>query len=184
MKIRNFLLVIGLFLLILTACGADMDLNAPPEILYGQDPCDQCSMIINEPRFAASYVTTNGDIRRFDDMGGMLVYDQQHQEKVHIYWVHDCNSEEWLNAADASIVYSPELVTPMAWGLTAFANQAEAEQFAADNNGTVTTLAALQAEIAAGAVDPAALSSHLHNQDMSHDMEMEESADEQMDHDE
>mgnify|MGYP001202711126 CR=1 FL=1 len=158
---------ISLFLLILTACGADIDLDTPPEILYGQDPCDQCSMIINEPRFAASYVTAKGDVRRFDDMGGMLIYDQQHQEKVHIYWVHDFNTEEWLNAADASIVHSPELVTPMAWGLAAFANQAEAEQFAAENNGTVTTLAALQAEIASGALDPAALSSHLH--DMDHD---------------
>jgi copper chaperone NosL len=131
-------------------------------------------MIINEPRFATSYTTTNGDVRRFDDLGGMLVYDQKHQEKVHIYWAHDFNSEEWLNAADASIVYSPELVTPMAWGLAAFANQADAEQFAADNNGTVTTLAALQAEIASGAIDPAALSSQIHDHAMDETMDHNE----------
>ena len=50
------------------------------EIIYGQDPCDQCSMIINEPRFATAYVTKSGDVRRFDDLGGMLVYDHQNQE--------------------------------------------------------------------------------------------------------
>ncbi|MBE2224064.1 MAG: nitrous oxide reductase accessory protein NosL [Anaerolineae bacterium] len=161
-QITKFLLAISLFLLILAACGSKTDLNAPPEILYGQDPCDQCSMIINEPRFAASYVTTSGDVRRFDDLGGMLVYDQQHQEKVHIYWAHDFNTEEWLNAADASIVHSPELASPMAWGLAAFTNQADAEQFAADNNGIVTTFAALQQEIASGALDPAALSNQIH----------------------
>jgi copper chaperone NosL len=185
-KIKNLLPIIGLLLLILTACGAETDLDAPPEILYGQDPCDQCSMIINEARFATSYVTTSGEVRRFDDLGGMLVYDQQHQEKVHIYWVHDFNNEEWLNAANASIVHSPELTTPMAWGLAAFANQADAEQFAADNGGTITTLAALQQEIASGALDPATLSSHIHTHDMDenmdHDMEMKESEGEHMDH--
>jgi copper chaperone NosL len=170
MKINKLLPFLGLLLIILTACGGSAaDLDTPPEILYGQDPCDQCGMIINEPRFAASYVTTNGDARRFDDIGGMLLYDQQYQEDVHIYWVHDFNSEEWLNAADAAIVHSPQLVTPMAWGLVAFANQTDAEQFAAANDGTVTTFAALQQEIASGVLDPTALTGQLHDNDMDMD---------------
>ncbi|NHZ71570.1 MAG: hypothetical protein GWP17_00575 [Aquificales bacterium] len=165
-QINKLLPFIGLLLLVFTACGSTVDLDAPPEILYGQDPCEQCSMIINEPRFAASYVTTSGDVRRFDDIGGMLLYDQQYQENVHIFWVHDFNTEEWFNAADAAIVHSPQLVTPMAWGLVAFANQTDAEQFAADNDGTVTTFAALQQEIASGVLDPAALTGQLHDNDM------------------
>lgn len=183
MKNHKFFFLIGLLLLILTACGGTPDLESPPEILYGQDPCDQCSMIINEPRFATSYVTKSGDVRRFDDLGGMLVYDQQNQEDVHIYWVHDYNSEEWLNATKASIVHSPDLTTPMAWGLATFASPADAEQFAADNGGIVTTLASLQQEIASGALDPASLAGQLHTHKMGDDMEMEESENEHMDHD-
>jgi len=186
MKINKLFLIIGL-LLILTACGSAPDLESPPEIMYGQDPCEQCSMIINEPRFATSYVTKNGDVRRFDDLGGMLVYDQQNQEDVHVYWVHDYNTEEWLNAEKASVVHSPDLTTPMAWGLATFASPADAEQFAADNGGVVTTLAALQQGIASGALDPASLAGQLHTHkmgdDMDHDMDMEETEGEHMDHD-
>lgn len=160
MKINWGSLFIGLLLFVLAACAAETDLSKPPEILYGQDPCDQCGMIINEPRFAASYTTVSGDVRRFDDLGGMLVYDQQHNENVHIYWVHDFNNEEWIDAATASIVHSPDLITPMAWGLAAFTNQEEAEQFAAKHNGSVTTFAALQEGIASGALNPGTLSIH------------------------
>lgn len=176
MKIKSLFLFIGL-LLFLVACGSAPDLDTPPEILYGQDPCDQCSMIINEPRFAAAYVTTNGEVRRFDDAGGMLVHNQQRQEKVHIYWVHDFNTEEWLDATKATFVHSPELVTPMAWGLAAFANQADAEQFVAENGGVITTFTALQQEIASGALDPASLTSNLH------DHEIEDAANGNLDHD-
>ena len=169
MKTNKFLPFIGLLLFVLAACGAPAaDLDTPPEILYGQDACEQCGMIISESRFAASYTTTSGDVHRFDDLGGMLVYDQQQQDTVHIYWVHDFNTEAWLNAANASIVHSPDLTSPMAWGLATFANQADAEQFATENNGTVTTLATLQAEIASGALDPATLSSQIHDHDMDH----------------
>lgn len=165
MKINKFLPFIGLLLFVLSACGSPAaDLDLPPEILYGQDACEQCGMIINEPRYAASYTTTSGNVRRFDDLGGMLVYDEQHQDKVHIYWVHDYSTEAWLNAANATIVHSPDLVSPMAWGLAAFTSQADAEQFAAENNGTVTTFAALQQEIADGALDPATLATHIHEQ--------------------
>jgi len=160
--LRLFLFV-GLFLLVLAACGPAPDLDTPPEILYGQDPCDQCGMIINEPRFAASYVTTSGDVHRFDDIGEMLAYDQEHQDNVHIYWAHDYNTEAWLNAANASIVHSPELASPMAWNLAAFADQADAEQFAAENEGIVTTFTALQQEIAAGALDPITLAGQIND---------------------
>ncbi|MCZ7668553.1 MAG: hypothetical protein M5U34_15875 [Chloroflexi bacterium] len=30
------------------------------------------------------------------------------KEKVHIYWVHDFNTEEWLDATKATFVHSPE----------------------------------------------------------------------------
>ena len=78
-------------------CSQSTNLDEPPEIIYGQDVCDECSMIINEERFAASYVTKSGEVRRFDDIGGMLLYDQKHQEDVHVYWVHDLDTKEWIN---------------------------------------------------------------------------------------
>ena len=44
----------------------------PPDIAYGKDPCANCGMLINDPRFAAAYVTRNGQARLFDDIGCMI----------------------------------------------------------------------------------------------------------------
>ncbi|MCP5098185.1 MAG: hypothetical protein GY943_21765 [Chloroflexi bacterium] len=170
------LLFIGLFLI---GCSQSTDQDAPPEILYGQDTCDECSMIINEERFAASYVTKLGDVRRFDDIGGMLLYDQKHQEDVHFYWVHDIDTKEWVNAKDAAFVLNDGLVTPMGWGVAAFATVEQADAYVSENGGVIADFVVLQHEIADGKLDPTTLTTHQHE----HEMEMEEGMDPEMEHD-
>ena len=61
-------------LLALAGCGGAADTTQPPEILYGQDVCDECDMIISEEKYAAAYWTEEGEARRFDDVGEMLVF--------------------------------------------------------------------------------------------------------------
>ncbi len=146
----------------LTACGGGTNLEEPPEIRYGEDICQQCGMIINEARYAASYVTTNGVVRLFDDVGGMLIHDVKNQEDVHIYWAHDFSTEEWIRADEAAYVLNDDLATPMGWGLAAFANSADAEQFMAENGGALTTWDDLHEGIAAGNLKPGDLSAHIH----------------------
>ena len=175
-KVHHFLFVLLSLLFVtffLMSCRPSANLDEPPEIIYGQDVCDECSMIINEERFAASYITKSGDIRRFDDMGGMLLYDQKHQEDVHIYWVHDLDTQAWLNANGAHFVLSDELVTPMGWGVAAFATQERADAFMAENGGVMADFAMLQQEIADGNLDPTTLSTHQHEDEleMEHDMD-------------
>ncbi len=145
----------------LAACGGGADLENPPEIRYGEDICEQCGMIISEARYAAAYVTTAGDARLFDDVGGMLVYDVQNQEDVHIYWVHDFNTEKWIRADTAVYVLNNDLATPMGWGLAAFANAADAEQFMVENGGIVTTWNDLHEGIAAGNLKPGDLNAYI-----------------------
>jgi copper chaperone NosL len=159
--------------LLLAACGSALNLAEPPEIVYGQDVCDECGMIINEARFAASYVTTTGEVRRFDDIGNMLLYVHKHREAVHVYWVHDFNSEEWINAEKATLVLNPDLVTPMAWSLAAFATEADAEAYVTRFGGTISNFAELQHEVAIGAIEPALLRSHVHAHNDSLEPEME-----------
>ncbi len=161
--------VFALLVILLAACREEKTLEEPPEILYGQDICDECGMIINEARFAASYMTNTGKERRFDDIGGMLAYAEANQEDVYLYWVHDLNSEAWVNAHQAVFVLDQDLATPMGWGLAAFANAADAEAFVAANGGLITTFAALQEEIKTGALDPAAFSDHGHEGEKDHE---------------
>ena len=49
MKRRLFFVMTGLVLLLLLAgCGQAVNTDEPPKIVYGQDVCDRCGMIINE----------------------------------------------------------------------------------------------------------------------------------------
>lgn len=135
----------------LMACQPNLSFEDPPHIYYGEDVCDQCSMIINEERFASSYVTKDGTIRRFDDIGGMVIYDQEHSEEVVAYWVHDFETEEWIDAKKAIYVISKETTTPMAYGIIAFNSAHDASRRASEFKGTVVNFVELfSSEILSG----------------------------------
>ena len=138
-------------LTILMACQTSLSLEDPPHIYYGEDVCDQCGMIITEERYAAAYVTKDGTIRRFDDIGGMVLYDQEHSEEVLAYWVHDFISEEWVNAKNATYVINKETTTPMSYGIIAFKNAQNAASEALQQKGVVMNFVNLFAsEITSG----------------------------------
>lgn len=133
----------GLLLLFLVACNTQGPTDEPPEIAYGRDVCDACGMIIDEARFAASYVTITGEVRRFESIEDMLSYHEAHQEKVHLFWVHNYESEEWVRADGAFFVQSEMLQTPMGGGLIAAATEAQAQALALTWHGDVLTFTAL-----------------------------------------
>jgi len=137
------ILTLLVLVIMIVGCQAQVDLSQPPEILYGEDVCTECGMIISEPRFAAAYYTLEGDARRFDDIGGMLTHHAANQEEVAQFWVHDYETEEWIVADQAYFVSSAELHTPMGFGVVAFSDQARAQQFADKSNTMVMSFAAI-----------------------------------------
>ncbi len=141
-------LVFGLFIsvaaVLITACSSGPDLEQPPDIRYGEDACDRCLMIINEARYATAYVTSDGETRRFDDIGGMVRYDKELAEEVAVYWVHDYKTEEWLKADNAYYVTGSGLHTPMGFGIIAFATLARAQSWAENEGGVVMEFSALR----------------------------------------
>lgn len=147
--------------LFIAACGSSSG-DEPPEIVYGQDVCDQCGMIISESRFAASYVTTTGDVRRFESIEDMLMYHLEHQEEVHIFWVHDYYTEKWARGDEAVFVLSETIVTPMDGGVVAVADKAGADELIAERGGTAVSFDQLLSLARAGVLEG-------HDHDMSHD---------------
>jgi copper chaperone NosL len=129
------MLLAALLILALSACGGTQDNETPPDIRYGEDVCDRCLMIINEARYAAAYVTPKGDVRRFDDIGGMVAYLNEAGEETAILWVHDYETEAWLKADEAVYVESASQATPMGFGIIAFAEQSRAEAWSAEQGG-------------------------------------------------
>ena len=160
----QFLLRLPIFFIFLltAACGSGIDPDQPPEIRYGEDICEECGMIISDPRFAAAYVTGDEQVRLFDDIGGMIAYDRRHQETVEAYWVHDLETKAWIRAEEAAFVLQQELITPMGWGLAAFADQTTAERFIEQEGGVMTSFAALRTAVETGVVDPGSLVDHVH----------------------
>lgn len=137
------LLIFLVFVSLLSACGPAVQLDQPPEIRYGEDVCDECSMIISEARFAAAYYTRSGEVRRFDGVGELCTYYLEHQAEAETIWVHDYQTEEWLPADASYYVVSQDLQTPMGHGAVAVGNQARAEQLAAQVGSEVMDFSSL-----------------------------------------
>ncbi len=118
---RNVFYVLFFFLAaaIFSNCGSGSDLDQPPQIMLGQDPCDECRMIINEVRFAAAYTTADGQRRFFDDIGCMIVHHNKLHESAARFWVADFRDGRWLPAEKALFIVGSEIPTPMAFGVIA-----------------------------------------------------------------
>jgi len=130
MKRWTVLIFATIALLLFAGCGQAANVEEPPEIAYGQDVCERCGMIISEDKFAAAYWTAGGQERRFDDIGGMIAYDTENSEDVASYWVHDFGTGEWMRAEEATYVLDSNLMTPMGFGIAAFADKEQARALA------------------------------------------------------
>ena len=131
------LLVVGLAL---ATCAprSGNDEPQPPEIAYGQDTCDACGMIIDEPRFAGALLLESGDTLKFDDIGDMFIYHMDHPDRrVRAWFVHDFNTEQWTRGETAYYIFSRSIASPMGHGFAAFADRAPAEAFAAGLGASV-----------------------------------------------
>jgi copper chaperone NosL len=146
-----FLFLAVAWTVLLAACGGAESYDEPPEIIYGQDVCSNCNMIISEENYASAYWTAEGEARRFDDMGEMMAYIQSNPEDRASTWVHDVNTAAWLRAEDAWIVMNAGLMTPMGTGIVAVANEEDARALAFDQDGAmVLTFAELMDKLEAG----------------------------------
>jgi copper chaperone NosL len=139
---RGNWLLLSLLLLILTACAGNASAEpTPPTIHYGEDVCEFCSMIINEERHAAAYLTKDGQGHIFDEVGNMLLglLKNQASSEVTAFFVHDYQKQNWLRAETAYYVLSPEIATPMGSGLVALASAEQAKTLAAEVQGKIFT---------------------------------------------
>ncbi len=101
------------------ACGGSAEAG-PPRILWGEDICDHCRMVISEERHAAA-ARIQGREYRFDDPG-CLLYLLGSAEGGGPAWVHD-ETNAWLAVEDAWFAVDPEGRTPMASGILAFGSR-------------------------------------------------------------
>jgi copper chaperone NosL len=140
----------------------------PPDIRYGEDICVECNMIISDPRFASAYVRQVAEGRyeslAFDDIGGMLSHADAHDDHEIVAWyVHDYDSEEWLDATAATFVFSHEIQSPMAHGIAAHGTWEAAEQMAGVVDGELLGWQDLNSLHRGGQLEPMGSNAHGHN---------------------
>jgi len=137
MRRRLLLVAIVAIPAAIAGCGGEAA-TGPPDIEYGRDVCDECHMIISEPRFAAAYRDSSGEPSIFDDIGDMVDHGTRAGVLDQVTaWVHDFGTEEWVDAPDAWFVRGSDVETPMAGNIVAFAAEEDARQLAADQGGEV-----------------------------------------------
>jgi len=131
--LASLLFVLPVFI---TGCTGKTD-KIPPKIMWGQDACDNCFMLINDKKYAAAVTLQNGEEKRFDDIGCMLAYMQNNKKDIKYYWVYDFISDNPIPAEDAFFVRSKQEVTPMGSGIIAFNLKNDAEKYVGKGDSTI-----------------------------------------------
>ena len=105
-------------------------------------------MLIDEPRFAAATLLANGETRKFDDIGEMMMYHMDHpNETVEAWFVHDYGTEEWLRGEEAYFVMAEVIHSPMGSGVAAFAEEGDAAALAEEHGVAVMDMDELRAAV-------------------------------------
>jgi len=144
-----------------SGCGATVA-DGVPEIIEGRSVCDECGMTIDDIRLAAAWRLPDGTSKVFDDIGGMLVNGEEVGDlDSKGRWVFDHDTGDAVPVAEASFVASGKLVTPMGWGVVAYARQKDAEAWATSLDGHVLNWEGLVASYQGGQLG-------MHDHDMNH----------------
>jgi copper chaperone NosL len=140
--IKNLLdLVISFSLsLILLTLGCQPE-NSPVPINSEEDMCEYCRMTIVDLHYAAEIIEKR-KAHKFDDIGCLLAYAQANKlspENARI-WVMDFDNSTWIKGKEAYFIISPEIHTPMGYGIVAFKDPNKAKEVADQNKVEVVEL--------------------------------------------
>jgi copper chaperone NosL len=132
-------LIFPILLFSIISCKNETEIK-PVEILYGQDSCERCKMIISEKSYSAEYIMQDGEARKFDDIGCMIHFangEESKGDKILAKYVRDYNTGNWIDATKAYFVWSKDIITPMGYGLAAFKDEESAQRLAGKAHGTM-----------------------------------------------
>jgi copper chaperone NosL len=124
-------------LLALSSCSS----KNPEPLALNKDQCESCKMTYADIRFGAECITTKGKVYKFDDLSCMKAFSSSNNTMVIDRWyINDYNGNNVLiDATKAWYVLHETIKSPMNGNTAAFAQQHEAEKFAASFAGKIST---------------------------------------------
>ena len=88
-------LIVALAITLLVSCVAQKP--APVAIDEKVDVCAVCNMFVKNNGYAAELITPSGRSYKFDDVGELFIYQNQHPElPIAALYVQDATTREWL----------------------------------------------------------------------------------------
>ncbi len=114
LRSHNIRFAIASFLLALAAGCHDVA-DKPLDPVWGKQACDECAMLVDEPRFAAEAATPDGTHYSFDDVGCLAGWLREHADAHARAWVR--RDGAWVRADDARFAVGAR--TPMGYGYVA-----------------------------------------------------------------
>ncbi len=123
-------IALGALALMLAGCS-ETPAPAKPVDIAKDDACTRCKQPIVEIQYAAEFITKDGFVRKFDDMGCMLEHARKVTPKrIAAFFAVDYDTKAWMPADEAFYVRSERFKTPNNGGILAFARQERAEALA------------------------------------------------------
>lgn len=130
---KNYTILI-LATIVLVSCG-----NDPQPILFGEDNCAHCKMMITDEKYGAEIVTDKGKIYKYDSIECLL--EQLHtqtvkDDQIGSMWVIDFgNPSTLLDAKSAFYIKNDNFRSPMGLNVQAFGNVQNFNNFFNENGG-------------------------------------------------
>ncbi|AOP36280.1 hypothetical protein A0128_19845 [Leptospira tipperaryensis] len=104
----------------------------------GKEKCSHCSMSIVDMRFHSQLMTDKGRRYYFDSIECLQSYEETLNSEGFHSWIADFeDTNRMLNEAEATIVQSQEIHSPMGKGLAAFASFEKASEYLRSHKGSI-----------------------------------------------
>jgi len=109
----------------------------PQEIIYGQDACHFCTMLIVDRQHAAEIVTIKGKAFKYDAIECMMndLSKWDKPEIIYLLVADYANPDKLVDATNSYFLISEAIPSPMGEFLTAFESAGERRKILQESNG-------------------------------------------------
>ena len=131
-NILTFAIVIAVIIILLVSFGSS-DGNRyvykgntehkPVTIKAKEYQCSECSMDVEDLKYAAQIISQNGNTYFFDDIGCVVLWLENHSTDIHSILTQTLDTHEWIDVKDAW--YSRIAPSPMGYGFAALRHKKE-----------------------------------------------------------
>lgn len=127
----------------LTACQ-----TGPRPIVFGEDCCTHCRMVLMDPKFGIELVTPKGKTFFFDDVNCVVAYETTGQwdpaDGSQLYFVDFAKPGELVPLDQCHFVQSETIKAPMASQVAVFGSSKVSEEYREKWNGRNLTWPEIQ----------------------------------------